>query len=129
MAYATMIPTSGTTATDGTTHGMIPGTAGMAPTIATAMQAGTTGVGAGTTTDGTIPGTMVDTTEAIMVATMTGITDVNRQLQLAITDNALLHITADPVAAAYVMVEQEHLAQPHPMALAAPQELTEPTDQ
>ena len=99
MAYATMIPTSGTTATDGTTHGMIPGTAGMLLTIATATTAGTTGAGAGTTTDGTLLTTMEATTEAIILITMAGTPLVIRQLQAATWDSVQPLIAAELAAA------------------------------
>lgn len=101
-ASASMIPTFGTTATDGTTPGTIPGTAGMDPTIATAMQAGTTGAGAGITMDGTIPGTTADTTEAIIMAIMAGIEAANRPPQAATSDSAQQPIQADQAAAGQV---------------------------
>ena len=90
-----MIPTSGTIATDGMILGTIPGTDGMDPTIATAMQAGTTGAGAGTTTVGTLPGTMEDTTEDTMVAIMADITEAVRLMPLVTSDKALPLLTGE----------------------------------
>ena len=104
MASASTTPTSGTTATDGTTRGTIPGTAGMHPTIATATIAGTTGAGAGTTTDGTTPGTMAATTEAIITATTAGITgtviqDVVKAQPVTISDHVIALTVGVPEAA------------------------------
>ena len=89
MASASTIPTSGITATDGTTHGMIPGTAGMLPTIATAITAGTTGAGVGITTDGTLLITMEATTEAIILITMADTQLVVRAQPVTISDHAI----------------------------------------
>ena len=77
---------------------MIPGTAGMLPTIATATQVGTTGAGAGITTDGTIHGTTEDTTEAIMAAITAGTTRDSGLLRAATWDSVPQPTAAERLA-------------------------------
>ena len=104
---------------DGTTPGMIPGTDGMVPIIATAMQAGTTGAGAGTTTaHGTTDGIIRTTTAATIMADATGATG---QRQAVISDNALQVITVQAVAEWATAAWDPH-AQQQLVARAAHQE-------
>ena len=106
MAYDSMTPTIGTTITAGTTPGMIPGTAGTHPTIATATPAGTTGAGAGTATeDGILP----TTTEATMAATTADIGHHIRRQQAATWDIGL-QVSADVLL---VEGQKAHALAPH----------------
>lgn len=119
----------GTIATDGTTHGMIPGTAGMVLTIATVMQAGMTGAGAIITTmDGTMDGIIL-TTEATMEVTITGIMGVIRLLQPATWDSVPPHSTGELVEAGSITIAQQALVPALYQRLVEEQEVKEHAEQ
>ena len=108
----------GIIATDGTTHGMTPGTAGMHPTIATVTIAGTTGDGAGTIMAGTADGTVLTTMEDTMAAT---IGDIGVMPHVT-SDNVARPILDAQTAAGWATGVWVHLAQ-QALALVAHQEV------